>query len=90
MRRCGVCLVVVVLAGCASSGSGDTAEAACQRKAYDDPTVKLLTIQNLGVAAAADPSAQFEYRKALHDATDACLRQKGVQVRGGVEPVEKQ
>jgi hypothetical protein len=86
MRRHGICLVLVLLAGCGASNSGDTPEAVCRRQAYDDPTVKHLTVENLG-ASAPNPGADFDYNKALRDATDACLRQKGIQVRGGVEPV---
>lgn len=87
MRRPGVWLLLFVLAGCASGGSGDSPEAVCRRQAYDDPKVKHLTIESLG-QSSADPQAQFDYNKALRDATEACLRQKGIQVRGGVEPVQ--
>jgi len=86
MRRHGVWLVLVMLAGCASSGAGGSPEAVCRRQAYDDPIAKHLTIESLGMASA-NPQAQFDYNKALRDATQACLRQKGIQVRGGVEPV---
>jgi hypothetical protein len=81
--------MLLILTGCASSGPGDAPEAVCRRQAYDDPTVKHLTIENLG-ASAADPGADFEYNKAVRDAIQVCLRQKGVQVRGGVEPVRPQ
>lgn len=81
-----VWLVLFMLAGCAASGPGDSPEAVCRRQAYDDPTVKHLTIENLG-SSSADPGAQFDYDKALRDATQTCLRQKGIQVRGGVEPL---
>ena len=84
MRRQSVGLLLLLLAGCGSSTSGETPEAICRRQAYDDPTVKRLTIQDMGLAATT-PGANFDYTKALHDATNACLRQKGVQVRGGVE-----
>ncbi len=86
MRRHGVWLVLFMLTGCASSVPGDSPEAACRRQAYDDPTVKHLTIESLGQSEAG-PGDQYDYNKALRDATDACLRQKGVQVRGGVEAV---
>jgi hypothetical protein len=89
MRQVGACLVLVMLAGCSSSGPADNPEAVCRRQAYDDPTVKSLTVKNLGISMLA-PDAEFDYSKALHDATQTCLRQKGVQVRGGVEPVRPQ
>jgi hypothetical protein len=81
--------MLFTLAGCAASGPGDSPEAVCRRQAYDDPAVKHLTVENLG-SSSADPDAQFEYYKALRDATQTCLRQKGIQVRGGVEPVRPQ
>lgn len=87
MRQHDVWLVLFMLAGCAASAQGDSPEAACRRQAYDDPAVKRLTIQNLG-SSSADPVAQFEYDKALREATQTCLRQKGIQVRGGVESVQ--
>lgn len=86
MRWRGLWLVLATLAACASSRSGDSPEAVCRRQAYDDPAVKLLTIQNMG-AASAKPDAEFDYNQALRRASDACLRQKGVHVQGGVEPV---
>jgi hypothetical protein len=84
-----VWLMLFTLAGCAASRPGDSPEAVCRRQAYDDPAVKRLTIENLG-SSSADADAQFEYDKALRDATQTCLRQKGIQVRGGVEPVRPQ
>jgi hypothetical protein len=87
MRRRCVLLVLSMLAGCASDASGDSPEAVCRRQAYDDPTVKQLTIANLS-PASPNPDAKFEYSEALRNATDACLRQKGVHVQGGVEPVQ--
>jgi hypothetical protein len=86
MRLHGVWLALFVLAGCGSGSPSDGPDAVCRRQAYDDPAVKQLTVENLG-PESANPDVQFEYNKALHDATNACLRQKGIQVRGGVEPV---
>jgi len=86
MRRRSVWLLLVILAGCASGRGGGSPEAVCRRQAYDDPAVKHLTIEGLG-EPAANPQTQFNYEMALRAATDACLRRKGIQVRGGVEPV---
>ena len=91
MRRYGVLALVLAVAGCGwfAGNGGNTPEAQCQRQAYDDPAVKKLTVQGLN-QAGVDQDADFAYTKALHDATDRCLQQKGVQVRGGVEPVRTQ
>jgi hypothetical protein len=91
MRRSGVWLLlalVVPVAGCSSwsEPAGNTPQAECRRQAYDDPTVKQLIIRGMGEGGAS-PQTQFDYEKALHDATVACLKKKGVTVRGGVEPV---
>jgi hypothetical protein len=87
MTRCGVWLLLVLLAGCSlGQPSGDSPEAVCRRQAYDDPTVKRLIIEQMGMGGS-NPQNQFDYEKALRDATDACLRKKGIAVRGGVEPV---
>lgn len=89
MRRQAAWLLLLVLAGCVSSPPNDSPQAECRRQAYDDPKVKRLTIEWLG-ESASNSQARFDYNKALRDATDACLRQKGIQVRGGVEPVRPQ
>ncbi|MGA2841090.1 MAG: hypothetical protein ABSG18_13055 [Steroidobacteraceae bacterium] len=89
MRWHGVWPLVLVLAGCVSGGQANTPEAECRRQAYDDPTVKNLAIQNLG-RSAPNPDTDFAYNKAFRDANQACLRQKGVLVRGGVESVRTQ
>lgn len=79
-------LLPYMLVGCASRAPDNSPEAVCRHQAYDDPTVKRLLLQSLG-EAAANAQQQFDYDMALRNATNACLRQKGVQVRGGVEPV---
>lgn len=89
MRQQAGCLLLLVLAGCGPNSPNDSPEAACRRQAYDDPTVKHLTIER-AEQSSLGAQAQFDYNKALRDATDACLRQKGIQVRGGVEPVRPQ
>ena len=84
MMRRGVRLLPVLLIGCATASPGDSPEAVCRRQAYDDPAVKNLMIVN---TTAAGPQTTFDLNLALREATQNCLRQKGVAVRGGVEPV---
>jgi hypothetical protein len=87
MTRLGVWLLLLpLLTGCASSNQDNSPEAVCRRQAYDDPAVKGLLVRSLG-ENAANAQEQFDYEMDLRKATDACLRRKGVQVRGGVEPV---
>jgi hypothetical protein len=90
MMRRGVWLLALLalLGGCGlGEPTGNSPQAECRRQAYDDPAVKRLTIQNMNGGATQDQ--EFEYDKALHDATNACLRRMGVPVRGGVEPVRQ-
>jgi hypothetical protein len=89
MRRQAAWLLLLVLAGCGSSAPGDSPDAVCRRQAYDDPAVKRLTIAGLQDSSPGGQT-QFAYNLALRNATESCLRQKGIQVRGGVEPVRPQ
>jgi hypothetical protein len=97
MRRHGVWLphlllglsLGLLLAGCGWGSQDNSPEAQCRRQAYDDPTVKRLTLQSLEETSIT-PDSDYEYNKALRAATQACLQKKGVQVRGGVEPVQTQ
>jgi hypothetical protein len=59
----------------------------CQRVAQDDPTVKSLIIE--GMSVTANPPHDEALRLARLDATNACLKARGVPVPGGVEPVHK-
>jgi len=91
MRRSSVWFLLALaapMAGCSSwfGPTGDGVEAQCRRQAYDDPTVKQYVIASMG-PSGANPQNQFDYEKALHDATVACMKKRGITVRGGVEPV---
>jgi len=86
MKACWAIMALALGACGAHSGDNNSASATCQRRAYDDPTVKKLMIQNLSIAQI-NPDQQFALTTALHNAYNACLRQKGINVRGGVEPV---
>ncbi len=88
MRRLFIALLLALPAGC-TSGPPSTAggpEAYCERQAENDPTVKQLEIQNMGLYAPP-PDQQPDTRLAKRRALQKCLSEKGVQLRGGVEPV---
>lgn len=80
MRR--ALLLALLLAGCAKP---DTPEAACERQADGDPTVRLLVIKGLGNPAFLAGN-QEELAFARRQAVVACLRARGLAPRGGVEP----
>ncbi|HUN44110.1 MAG TPA: hypothetical protein VMU81_27780 [Acetobacteraceae bacterium] len=91
MRRSGVWLLLALavwVAGCSSwfEPAGKSPQAECRREAYNDPKVKQLIVTSMG-QPSANPQNQFDYEKALRDATNACLKKKGIAVQGGVEPV---
>ena len=86
MKRFGVWILLPLLAACASVPQGNSPQAQCKRQAYDDPTVKQLTVEGTSVNIMS-PKLQFDYNQALRNAYEACLLKHGVAVRGGVEPV---
>jgi hypothetical protein len=85
------CLAV---AGCGMStrappklAADSTTLGQCQRQAENDPVVKDLLLQNFYISA--DPQHDQALRMARRKATDTCLRARGVELPGGVEPVQK-
>lgn len=84
MMRAGVWLLPLLMAACSAGPSGDSPDAVCRRQAYDDPRVKALIMPN---AALVGPDSDFALTVALRNATQDCLRKRGIAVRGGVEPV---
>lgn len=85
MKRVWILLPLLV-AACAFEPQGNSPQAICKRDAYNDPTVKQMTIENTQ-RSSMSPKANFDYNEALHRAYDACLLKHGVAVKGGVEPV---
>ena len=91
MRRWLV-LGAVLLSGCGTFGGNAVApigvplsdEQFCQRQANDDPAVKLLIMKGLGNQNFA-LSSQQQLAEAKQDATNSCLRSRGVIPKGGVE-----
>ncbi len=85
---------ILVLGGCGAStrslayrAPSDTELGECQRQADKDPVVQTLLLQNF--STNADPAHDNALRRARINATNACLRARGVTLPGGVEPVNK-
>jgi hypothetical protein len=95
MSRLVVPLVLVLaLGGCGASTRSiayraptDTDIGECQRQADTDPAVRQLLLENMWTTA--DPAHDNALRRARINATNACLRARGVTLPGGVEPVNK-
>ena len=79
-------LLLPLLSGCASYPTGDSPQAVCQRQALNDPNVRQITVRQMN-SGTMSGKANFAYTQAVHDAYNKCLLQRGVTVRGGVEPV---
>jgi hypothetical protein len=87
-------LLGLALAGCGHStrsltyrAATDTELGECQRQADKDPVVQQLLLENFSITA--DPNHDNALRRARINATNACLRARGVTLPGGVEPVNK-
>jgi hypothetical protein len=65
----------------------DTPLGQCERQADNDPKVKALLLQNFYLVN--DPVHDDNLRRARIEATNACLRARGLPVPGGVEPVNR-
>ena len=92
------CRLVALLACLAATGCGhstrslnlapsDTQLGECQREAEKDPEVQKLLLENFYITAS--PTHDAALQRARLNATNACLRQRGLAVPGGVEPVNK-
>lgn len=84
MKRRFVWALLLVASGCGPTGNSP--QAVCQREALNDPAVKRLTIDQMN-SGGMSPKADFAYRQAMHTAYTDCLRQHGIVLQGGVEPV---
>jgi hypothetical protein len=65
----------------------DTELGECQRQADKDPKVQALLLQNFYLNV--DPPHDQALRRARIDATNACLKARGMKLPGGVEPVNR-
>ena len=78
-----VAMAMLLVAGCAANRPL-TDQEQCERQAENDPAVKLLEEKGLG-----SPNFQASnlgvLRDTKADAVKACLRTRGIEVRGGVE-----
>jgi hypothetical protein len=66
----------------------DTPLGQCQRQAEQDPKVKALIMETFN-GVNGDPAHFQQLKVARYEATNACLRARGIPVPGGVEPVQK-
>jgi hypothetical protein len=72
-------LLAIALAACASGGSNSSPQAQCERQADEDPAV---------MAIFQQPWVDtYKLSFARREAVQQCLRQKGVALPGGVQPV---
>ena len=74
--------MLLLLAACARGP--DAVRDTCERQAESDPEVKRLIIKGVGSAYFLHKS-QDELNAAKQDAMTACLRERGVIRKGGVE-----
>jgi hypothetical protein len=89
-----VAVLCLAVTGCGLStrslsyrAPSDTEKGECQRQADNDPTVQKLLLENFYIVA--DPPHDQALREARIRATNACLRARGLELPGGVEPVNK-
>jgi hypothetical protein len=94
LRILSLLLLAATIAGCGDTtrslryrAASDTELGECQRLADKDPKVQQLLLENFYLTA--DPMHDQRLRQARINATNACLRAKGVELPGGVEPVNK-
>jgi hypothetical protein len=92
-RSIAALLLGVLLAACSSGRTQTAAEAECRREAFSQPNVRTLIASsqpgtyNL-IFNKSLTSPQEDTRQAIREATQECLRRKGLAAGGGVEPVK--
>jgi hypothetical protein len=80
-------LVLCAVAGCAApTREASGPEAYCERQAEQDPEVTELSVKNMAVGGQHD-DLSGSIRLAKRRALQRCLREKGVPLKGGVEPL---
>jgi hypothetical protein len=94
LRALPLLLLCLAMTGCGLStrslayrAPSDTELGECERQADKDPKVQQLLLQNFYLNA--DPPHDQALRRARIEATNACLRARGLAIPGGVEPVNK-
>jgi hypothetical protein len=93
MRRAVLALMLCLIAAGCGPGSrslayrkpSDTEIGECQRVADKDPKVQQLLLENMYMLAT--PIHDQQLREARRKAANDCLRARGLDIPGGVEPV---
>lgn len=86
-------LLGMLLAGCASGGTQSAAVAECRQEALNQPNIRTMIANSQpGVTGhifnKSLTSSQEDTQQAIREATQDCLRRRGLAAGGGVEPVK--
>ena len=79
--------LLALLAGCTPPPPATTPQGQCQQQVDQDPAVKALIAD--GPLRSSEPRYQEDLAQARRKAVSDCLTAKGLQQRGGVEPVSR-